>query len=46
MIHDGVSDRVRGPLWMKLLEIEKAMAVHSDNLYQKLLEFHNEEAER
>ena len=31
---------------MRLLEIDQAIEVHSTNLYQKLLEFDNEEAEK
>lgn len=30
---------------MKLLEIEQAVAIHSDQMYDKLCEFENEEAE-
>jgi len=33
MISHGVPDNFRGAVWMKLLEIEQAMEVHSTNLY-------------
>ena len=45
MIHVGVPECIRGRLWIKLLEIEQAKAVHSDNLYEKLCDFDNDEAE-
>ena len=46
MLNKGVSDHWRGALWMKLLGIEQAIEVHSDDLYQKLLSFENREAEK
>ena len=30
LIHEGISENLRGPLWVKLLEIEQAVAIHSD----------------
>ena len=38
-------DTFRGRLWIKLLEIDGAMAVHSDRMYWKLIDFDNDEAE-
>jgi len=45
MVHVGVPECIRGRLWIKLLEIEQAKAVHSEGLYEKLCDFDNEEAE-
>lgn len=38
-------DKLRGEIWIKLLEIDHAEKVHSQSLYGKLLEFSNPEAE-
>ena len=45
MINEGVPEELRGRLWSKLLEIDQAVAIHSDNLFEKLTDFDNEEAE-
>lgn len=45
IIHEGVPDELRGQLWIKLLDIGQAISVHSENLYDKLCDFDNEEAE-
>lgn len=45
IINKGIPDELRGQLWIKLLEIDQAIAVHSDNLYEKLTDFTNDEAE-
>ena len=46
MINQGVSDSIRGSLWMKLLEINQAMACHSDRTYASLLRESNLEIEK
>ena len=43
-MHEGVPDRFRGAVWVALLDIENIRAQHSSKMYQKLLEFPNEQA--
>ena len=45
MLNIGVPEHIRGRLWAKLLEIEHTAAIYSDDLYAKLCNFSNEEAE-
>jgi len=40
-----VPEELRGRLWIKLLEIDMAVADYSNNLYEKLKDFPNHEAE-
>lgn len=46
MLNQGIPDHLRGHLWAKLLNIDRAQAIHSNNLYQKLIQFKNDETER
>ena len=46
MLNQGIADHLRGHLWAKLLNIDRAQAIHSNNLYQKLCQFKNDETER
>ena len=36
---------MRGALWMSLLQIDKSKAVHSQDLYQNLIQFDNPKVE-